>query len=185
VRVTPPADKPPEPDDLALMAGVAEEKGGAFEALAGRWRPRLVNYFLSRGADPEAAEDCAQETLIRVFRYRHAYRPTAPYTGFLFTLARHAWTDWRRRASRWRRRDEPIDDAPAKDDVGPRALRLDLAQAVASLPHHLRDVVDLAAIRGLAYERVASLLGIPEGTVKSRMHHAVRRLRELLGDGSR
>ena len=179
----------PEPDDFALMAALRTGDPGAFDLLAARWRPRLVNFLRSLGADPEAAEDGAQESLLRVYRYRDAYRPDVPFAAFLFTLARRAFLDGRRRARRHERRssgltvDDPsVAPAAAAGDDG-CAERIDLAVAVASLPRRLRDVVELGVLRGLPYPQVAALLGIPVGTVKSRMHHAVRRLREVLGDG--
>jgi RNA polymerase sigma-70 factor (ECF subfamily) len=156
----------------------------AFEALVARWRPRVVNFFVTRGADPEGAEDCAQETFVRIHGYRHAYRPDAPFTAFLFTVARNALADWKR--SRARHRDREGGPAGLDDVPAPRApdapARLDLEAALASLPPHLARVAELAGVRGLPYRAVAVLLGIPEGTVKSRMFHAVRHLREVLGD---
>src|SRR5262245_23874929 len=102
-----PADRP-EPDDFALMAGVRAGSPGAFEALSDRWRWRLVNFLRGLGADSFEAEDCAQETLLRVYRYRAHYRPDHPFTAFLFTLARRSFLDWRRKASRWERRTAPL-----------------------------------------------------------------------------
>ena len=170
------------------MAAIRAGAPGAFESLSGRWRSRLVNFLQGLGADLHGAEDCAQETLLRVYRYRDQYRPDHPFTAFLFTLARHAFLDWRRKDSRWRRGVValPADEAGAapaatesSDAVGER---IDLVAAVAALPRRLRDVVELGAIRGLPYHKVAALLGLPVGTVKSRMYHAVLRLRETLGD---
>lgn len=188
---SPPAPLAPlEPDDFALMASLRTGAPGAFDRLATRWRPRLVNFLRSLGADPEAAEDGAQETLLRVYRYRDAYRPDVPFAGFVFTLARRAFLDGRRRARRHERHTSavPLDDPGVVPAVAPEddgcAERIDLAVAVASLPRRLRDVVELAVLRGLPYPQVSTLLGIPVGTVKSRMHHAVRRLREVLGDGA-
>ncbi len=177
----------PEPDDFALMAATRDGDEAGFAALSARWRPRLVNFFLGLGADRHGAEDCAQETLIRVYRYRDAYRPDHPFTAFLFTLGRRAFLDWRRAGTRWSKRvgAAPLDDsaeAPAgADSTGACGDRIDLAAALATLPRRLRDVVELGALQGLPYHRVAASLGIPVGTVKSRMHHAVQRLRGLLG----
>jgi RNA polymerase sigma-70 factor (ECF subfamily) len=169
------------------MARLAAGESAAFDALGARWRPRLVNYFRSLGADLHGAEDCAQETLIRVYAYRAAYRPQAEYAAFLFTVARHAFLDWRRRVVRREAHEsaatEPADAAPRSEpDGADPGARADLAAAVLRLPPRLRGVVELAAIRGLPYDQVAALLGVPVGTVKSRMHLAVRRLREDLGD---
>jgi RNA polymerase sigma-70 factor (ECF subfamily) len=173
---------PGEPDDFALMAGVAAGDPGAFAALSDRWRARLVNFFRGMGADRDGAEDCAQEALLRVYRYRDAYRPASPFPSFLFTLARRSFLDWRRKAARFPLADADLADPGAATGL-PAADRIDLAAAVARLPRRLRQVVELGAIRGLPYDRVSTLLGIPVGTVKSRMHHAVLRLRESLTRG--
>jgi RNA polymerase sigma-70 factor (ECF subfamily) len=178
----------PEPSDHDLMARLAAGDGAAFDLLGGRWRPRLVNYFRSLGADLHGAEDCAQETLIRVYAYRRVYRPDAEYAAFLFTVARHAFLDWRRKVVRREARESAAQGGDGAGPVGApdapdAAARVDLAAAVARLPLRLRGVVELGAIRGLPYDHVAALLGIPVGTVKSRMHLAIRRLREALGDG--
>ncbi len=182
-----PTPTPPEPDDFALMAATRDGDEGAFSALSARWRPRLVNFFLGLGADSFGADDCAQETLLRVYRYRDAYRPDHPFTAFLFTLGRRAFLDWRRAGTRWTKRTgtTPLDAddevADGSDAAEACADRIDLAAALATLPRRLREVVELGAIQGLPYHRVAASLGIPVGTVKSRMHHAVQRLRGLLG----
>ncbi len=184
----PTAESSAETSDHALMARAARGDTAAFDALGMRWRPRLVNYFRSLGADLHGAEDCAQETLIRVYAYRAAYRPEAEYAAFLFTVGRHAFLDWRRKVVR-RESRETVRAVPEDAEPGLRrggepadgAARMDLAAAVARLPRRLRGVVELGAIRGLPYDDVAALLGIPVGTVKSRMHLALRRLRERLG----
>jgi len=183
----PPARAPaPDPDDFALMAALRNGDPEAFSALSDRWRPRLVNFFRSLGADAFSADDCAQETLLRVYRYRDAYQPQVPFPAFLFTLGRRSFLDLKRRGRRWDRHapETLADDAAAvaPDAAAAHTQRLDLAAAVARLPRRLRDVVEWGVLRGQPYERVATLLGIPVGTVKSRMHHAVRRLREFLGD---
>jgi RNA polymerase sigma-70 factor (ECF subfamily) len=179
-----------EPSDFALMAGVRAGAPLAFETLSDRWRPRLVNFLVGLGADRDGAEDCAQETLLRVYRYRAQYRPDHPFPSFLFTLARRSFLDQRRKAARWARSTEPVpveDAEPADSEALPTdpatavTAHLDLVAALATLPRRLRDVVELGAIRGLPYPTVAALLGLPVGTVKSRMHHAVARLREVLG----
>ena len=88
-----------EPDDFGLMAALRDGDPTAFDRLSLRWRPRLVNFFLSLRADSYAADDCAQETLLRVFRYRDAYRPAVPFAAFLFTLGRRAFLDLRAEAT--------------------------------------------------------------------------------------
>ena len=68
---------------------------------------------------------------------------------------------------------------PVREAAG-REVRAHLTQALAELPQGQREVFELGAVQGLPYGEVAELLGIPVGTVKSRMFHAVRRMRQLL-----
>lgn len=186
MRAKAPHPLPPgERSDHALLAAMAAGDAGAFPELVARWRPRLVNFLVSRGADLEGAEDVAQETLIRVHGYRHAYRPQAPFTAFLFTVARNALADHHRSRARRRDRDAGpagLCDVPARGTLTAAASRLELEDALARLPERLARVVELGGVRGLSYEIVGTLLGIPVGTVKSRMHHALKALREILGE---
>jgi RNA polymerase sigma-70 factor (ECF subfamily) len=163
------------------MAALAASESGAPGAIVRHWHPRLLRYFRRLGADAHAAEDHAQETLLRVYRYRHAYRARGRWSAFLFTVARRVFLDARRR-----RRPSPVGAVEDRTQEDPREghdERLDLAQAVRALPDHLRGVVEIAGVRGLSYARTADLLGIPVGTVKSRMHAAMARLRERMGAG--
>ncbi len=150
----------------------------AFGALVRRHQQPLLNFFLRLGADIHGAEDCAQESLLRLYRYRDRYTPSSPFPAFLYTLARHAWIDCSRR--RARRAAVPLERAAAMGSERAPDDRLDLRAALATLPQKLRMVLVLSVDQGLNLAEIAAVLGIPTGTVKSRMFHAVRRLREVL-----
>ena len=185
----PPAIPDPaggEPDDFALMAAVQQEQRDAFAVLIRRHQSAVVNLFRRLGANHDA-EDLAQDTFLRLYRYRLRYRPTAKFTTFLYTLARHAWADHLRRA--WKReriadrgRVEQADcDAAAQDRA---RTRLDAQAALDRLPEKLRRVVVLSLYQGLRYEDIAAVLRVPVGTVKSRMFLAMGRLKELFNEKS-
>ena len=167
-------------DDVALMAAAQAGHREAFALLIGRHQAKLVNFFRRQGAYDDA-EDLTQETLLRLFRYRHKYRPTAKFTTFLYTLARHAWVDHLRQMQKRERiaergAAEQVDrDDRAQDQA---RLRLDAQTALAQLPEKLRSVVVLSLYQGLRYEDIAAVLAVPVGTVKSRMFLAMNRLRE-------
>lgn len=154
----------------------------AFALLVRRHQRPLMNFFLRLGADVHRAEDCAQETFLRLFKYRDHYRPSAPFPAFLYTLARHAWVDCRRRASRWQRAEAALAGRSGLPATPPSDDRLDLRAAIHSLPPRLRWVVVLSVNQGLSYAEIAAVLGIPEGTVRSEVFHARRRLRVSLAD---
>jgi RNA polymerase sigma-70 factor (ECF subfamily) len=172
--------------DVELMRLLREDREEALRVLVERHQQNLVNFFRRLGADVHEAQDGAQETFLRLFRYRDRYRPTAPFRSFLYTLARHAWVDATRRSER--QRAVPLggrEDIPGELDVrrdGHLNLedRLDLEQALEELPEHLRWTIVLSVHQGLSYGEIAEVLQIPVGTVKSRIFYAIRRLREAL-----
>lgn len=179
------------------MQRVAAGDPAAFPALVERVLPRLLGYFRRLGADAALAEDCAQEVLLKVYRVRTRYRPRARFVTYLFHIARNHWIDVYRH-----RRVGPATvsaDAPGADGEGVglsadlagaspapssgiegRELARALERAVASLGPEHREVFVLAQVESLKYEEIGRILGIPVGTVKSRMHAAVRQVREIL-----
>ena len=172
----------------------------AFETLVRRHGRALINYFFFQCRREDVAEDCAQEVWVRIFRSGNDYVPRGSFRSFLYRVARNLWID--RYRSHARRpaegsihgegeREEgegrlPLEDRlPGRErDPGravlDRELAHEVAAAVGRLPEEMRDVFVLAEIEGLPYARIAEILDIPEGTVKSRMFNAVRKLRESL-----
>ncbi len=173
--------------DEQLMAGLARGEEAACRQLVDRHHAWLLGVFRHLGLDEHAAEDCAQNALLRAFELAPRYVPSAPLRGLLLHLARNVLVDWRRR-----RRDAGLvlhpPDSPLLaseiDGALPVGERLDVRAAVARLPERQRVVVELAAWDGLRQREIARLLGIPVGTVKSRTHVALKSLRTLLGGGS-
>jgi RNA polymerase sigma-70 factor (ECF subfamily) len=165
----------------------------AFAELVRRYQSPLLNFFPRMGARTDEAEDLVQETFLRVFRYRERYRPSGKFTNFLYVLARHAWADMARKGAREpktnsetlealpapRATDGP-DSRPQVAHPGGADSRLDVQQALDALSEKLRVVLVLRVYQGLKQDEIAETLGIPVGTVKSRMHLAFRRMKELL-----
>lgn len=173
-----------EPSDIELMKRARAGDQEAFAALIRRHQAPLLNFFRRLGAYREA-EDLAQEVFVRLYRWRERYVERAKFTTFLYTLARHAWADHGRRAARRERIAERAKtELPDVDDgAWPRvAARLDAQQALARLPEKLRVVLVMSLYQGLRYEEIAEALGIPQGTVKSRVFLALRRLREMFDE---
>jgi RNA polymerase sigma-70 factor, ECF subfamily len=168
--------------DPALMRRVACGEAPAFAELVERHHVTLWRLFRRLGLDAHAAEDCVQDTFLRLLRAAPEYRATAPFRAYLRRLARNALVDWtrRRREGAVSLRD-PRDPALLERPDGAGEPPLDVRAAVARLSSKLHDVVRLSVFEGLSHAEVAARLEIPEGTVKSRLHHALRRLREALG----
>jgi RNA polymerase sigma-70 factor (ECF subfamily) len=174
----PPTDSD---DDIQLMTRVAEGSMEAFGLLVRRHQQPLLNFFCRMGARMDA-EDMVQETFLRLFNYRRRYRPSAKFTTFLYTVARHVWLDALRKAKRKEELTEKVRvETEWTSDSGMRRLemRMDVQSLLERLPEKLRSVVVLVVYRGFRYEEAATVLDVPLGTVKSRVFLALQRLREM------
>jgi len=144
---------------------------------------RLWSYTLRlAGGDRMRAEDVVQETLIRVWRHPDVLsRPPGAVRSWLFTVARHLLIDqWRAGQDREVVTDEVPETATGDawtDEVLDGWI---VADALARLSTEHRQVILLCYFRGLSVAEASRLLGIPEGTVKSRTHYALRALRLAL-----
>ena len=176
-------------DDAELMALSAKGRTDAFAELVVRYQNILLNFFLRRGVSYNDGQDLAQQTFLRLWNYRKKYTPQAKFTTFLFLLAGQVSVDFYRAESRRHgleeglaREAETAADTTSKAGGAPAdsAAGADVRRAVARLPPGLRDVVELGVFQDLPYAEVGEILGIPTGTVKSRMFNALRKLKEML-----
>lgn len=176
-----------ETPDPELMERVRSGDQDAFVRLIHRHQQSLVNFFRRLGAYSDA-EDLAQETFLRVFRYRFKYRPVAKFTTFLYTVARHVWADGLRKTMRHEAISERVaNESLVSDDgaIGHTQAAMDTQMALEKLSEKLRAVVVMSVYQGMKYDEIAEILDIPVGTVKSRMFTALNQLKEILDDRSR
>ncbi len=161
-------------------------QGGDFDALGELFERhhRPVFHFLSRTTgDPAVAEDLVQEVFVRILKYRRTYDTGSRFETWLFRIARNARADHFRR----QRPADPVEQAvelPSPDPGPAQQLerRLDteqLSRALRALPEEPRDLIVLARYHGMPYDRIADALGIEVGTVKVRVHRAMKQLRAL------
>lgn len=173
--------------DFELMERVQAGDVNAFAALVRRHQTALASFFRRLGAAHEA-EDLTQEAFIRVYRYRETYSPTAQFTTFLYTIARNVWTDRWRKIRRWQKyRDETEYQLKTLDMSCSRpvcAAHLDVQAALQSLPEKMRIVLILSVYEGFSYPEISRILNIPVGTVKSRVFHALMRLKEFFDENA-
>jgi RNA polymerase sigma-70 factor (ECF subfamily) len=178
--------------DASVIARSRDEPE-AFAALFDR-HADAVHRYAARRLGGEVADDLVAETFTTAFQQRHRYDPArgagADARPWLFGIAtnlvgRHRRAEARRFKAMARvpvlaDHDEPLADRAA-DRVVARALRRELAAALAALPARHRDVLLLVAWGDLSYGEAAQALGVPVGTVRSRLHRARSKLREALG----
>ncbi len=167
--------------DEALMLRLArEDDDTALVELMRRHRAALMNHFRRRGVY-DHCEDLAQQTFIRLYKARRRYRVRALFRTYLFHIAQRVWIDHWRKQSRRIRREEAFTSEPRPEHLDQaHGLTDDLDWALAQLPETHRSVVVLSVFDQRPHAEISALLRIPVGTVKSRLHHALRVLRTLL-----
>jgi RNA polymerase sigma-70 factor, ECF subfamily len=161
----------PEP---ALIRAAAAGDLGAFERLVRTYQEPVWRFLRRLLGDAGGAEDVAQETFLRVFRRLPTFSFEAKFSTWVFQIARNAGVD-ELRSRRRRSRLASLASLPTPA-VGTPEARAEIDAALASLPVDLREAVLLIEVLGLRYHEVARVLGVPEGTVKSRVFSARSRL---------
>ena len=166
------------------------EKGDveAFRKLFQVYAPRVKSYMMRQGADSNTAEELAQETLLTVWRKAALYSgEKGSATTWIYTIARNLRIDRLRREMTWVQLPEGHDEK-ASDDIAPDEAvseaerRVRVQKALAGLPVDQHEVVALSYIEGLSHSEIAARLGLPLGTVKSRMRLAYLKIRESVED---
>ena len=186
-----------ETDEALVTAAQAGDRE-AVDTLIRRHQSRIFNFALTLTAGGADAEDLAQETFIRAFRGLSRFRGESSFRNWLYRIAVNVARTRRAQRARqvavWEARVEADDLAgrrPARaagsveqaDSVEQAMIRRQaLDRALAALPHDLRAAVVLRDVEGLEYREIAAVLGIPDGTVMSRIFRARRLLRPMLAE---
>lgn len=177
------APSPDESSDSELLVRIADRDHGAFELLYSRYVRSVFGLALQRLRDRGRAEDAVQDTFAAVWRSAASYRPErGPAAPWLYAIARNAVVD------RLRGRDETPVEPPETiaDEPGPAQLAESsyvswrVHRALSTLHEREREVIELAYWSGLSQSEVASFLGIPIGTVKTRTRSALAHLADIL-----
>jgi RNA polymerase sigma-70 factor (ECF subfamily) len=164
----------------------------AFAQLVARHEQALFNYLLRMTQDDALAADLMQETWLRVFQHAHRYDPTRTFSTWLLRIAHHCCLDALRSRQRLARRAAqalPLAPHPTHRRDDPQASLLcqetlaAVRAAVQSLPEPHRAVFILRHYHGLSYAEISDIVQCSLGTVKSRLHYAVRHLQQTLAAG--
>lgn len=187
-----------EAGDEALMLAYAAGDAGAFDRLYARHRGGVYRYLLRHVGNAATADELFQDIWLNAIRARATYAPTAKFSTWIYTLARHRLVDhWRARGNV--RVDSLDDDCDGETGtlvdaipgsrvdepetrVESRATRVRIDAALGELPPAQRDAFLLHIESGMSLADIAALTGTGEETVKSRVRYAYAKLRAALGD---
>lgn len=198
VNRVPPNDEPTTDEDLLTRIRSGQREW--FGLLVRKYERELFGYLRRYLGDAELAADVFQNTFLAVFQKIQQYEPGRPARPWLYTIATHQAIDALRRKARrrdsnhWLPPPEDSGDESAQNlfhvlqAAGPGPVeqaelgesRREVRDAVVQLPELLKQVVLLTYFHGLKYQDAAEILGVPLGTVKSRLHAALAKLSELM-----
>lgn len=180
--------------DEELMALVAERNTRALAVLYGRYGKGLYNFILRYTNNRELSEDLLQETFTKVWFASHTFDPEkGQFKAWLFTVGlnvvrsemskshyRHHHVELVEETERDMRRDDTDGHTTADCVMEQTELKDTVAKAVAQLSPLLREVVILKHYEKLKFSEIAKISNTPEGTLKARLHNALRQLRIML-----
>lgn len=138
--------------------------------------PALLRYLRRLTGHAATAEDLMQETFVQALRAPERLDAVVSPKAWLFTIARNLGLN----SLRARRKTQPLVEAIAAPETAVDPRREDLLAAIAALPNDQRETLELRLREELSYAEIADVLGIPVGTVRSRLHIAVKRLRDAM-----
>ena len=168
-------------------ADVGRVLAGDVEAFAGivqRWQQPLVNLAYRFCRNRAQAEDMAQEAFVRAFRHLHQWRGDAAFSTWLFSLSLNVFRSAVRRAPRYEQPSPDLAAVPAPGSLAQELVAREadeaVRRAVLTLPRRYRDAVILFYFMDRNTSEAARCLGVPEGTVKARLHRGRALLKEKL-----
>jgi RNA polymerase sigma-70 factor (ECF subfamily) len=179
-------------DEELILEFQKNNTEAAFSILVQRYKNPLTNFVFRFLGDYEACADVVQETMIKVYRYKDSYSSVAKFSTWVYTIAGNlARTEYRRQRRRnifsindygeehktydlpdESYRPDVITDSGIKDEI--------IQKALLKVKETYREAVILRDIQGMSYEEISEILGVNEGTVKSRINRGRAQLQELL-----
>ena len=166
--------------DEELMLQVREGVGEMLGVLFDRYQLPLFNFYCRLSGDRAVSEDLVQDVFFRILKYRQSYRPGTPFRAWMYQIARNARHDYRRKHP---------EATPLDPETLPTTASIDIAEseqqaallhkALLMLPEEKREVLILSRFQELKYDQIARLLDCEVGTIKVRVHRALRQLRAI------
>lgn len=193
-----------QPSDEELMARAQAGDSGAFGELYARYREPISRYANRIVRDVEAADDVSQETFCRAYSARASFKLEARFSAWLFAIAHNLCVNELRRRQvrpsislnttvRVALSDEASENLELHETIADRGESVEqrlerrelgrlIRRATDQLTERQRQVVSLRFDRGMKYVEIRDQIGCSIGTIKSRVHHAVRRIRQIIRD---
>ena len=169
------------PDDHELMMAVRDGDLDQLGPLFEKHHRHLYHFFLKQTGSSQTSEDLVQDVFYRMLRYRHTYRADGKFTTWMFSIAHNAKIDHYRK-SKHKKHEMEIQETHASRDPNPEeaSVRRDeqavLMEALAALPDEKREVLLLSRFQDMQYEEIAEIMGCKVGTIKARVHWALKDL---------
>ena len=181
-------------DEELILEYQQNDNVQAFEILVQKYKNPLTNFVYRFLDDYEACVDVVQETMIKVYRYKDTYSSVAKFSTWIYTIAGNlARTEYRRQRRRQFFSISDVGDEHKTFDIPDETYRPDvitdsgikdeiIQKALLKVSDAYREAVILRDVQGLSYEEIAEILGVNEGTVKSRINRGRAELQILLKD---
>ncbi len=166
----------------------------AFDVLVKRYKDQLVNFAYRFLGDKDDSEDIVQETFLRVYKKKNAYKSVAKFSTWIYTITGNlAKTELRRRKRRkllslsnlgYEDKDFDVksEDMGPDEEVDKKIQDSVFQKGIDRLPEKFKEVIIFRDIQELSYEEISSIVKIPLGTVKSRVNRGRLKLQDLLSD---
>lgn len=175
-----------QPSDQELLDQVRAGDRNGFTELVRRHQRSIFGLAVRTLGDVEEARDVTQRTFVQVYRQLERFRGEASFRTWVYRIAANLALDALRARGRSTRLASELGAQPPAafdaDRLGEQEERARLRRAVAGLPPRQRLVVELRVFDDLSFREVAEVVGSSEDAAKVNFHHALKKLRELLGD---
>ena len=180
--------------DEMLISRFQSGDENAYVELVNRYKDKLTNFVFYFLKDEEHSEDVVQETFIRLYEKKHYYKEIAKFSTWIYTIARNLANTELRKKSRTKimylsqmsnyKKDYDLksSDPELNKNIENEFLMKEIHAAIDKLPENYKSVIILRDIQGLDYEQISNIIGVPLGTVKSRINRARLQLQVDLMD---
>jgi RNA polymerase sigma-70 factor (ECF subfamily) len=178
----------PAEDPLPIL--MQRYQAGDEEAFAEIYRltASAIRRYVGRWIDPSRTSDVTQETFLQMHKARRTYRPELPFRPWLYAIARHVAQQALRTHARKAGRETAVDafpdhQHPSTEQAGSK--RLEIEQALVTLPEDQREAFWLSEVEGLTSVEISKITGVSEGAIRVRLHRARKRLAEFAATAGR